>query len=317
MTTRRRSASILLSRDWLLAALAVLLAAVVCVGLGAWQYGRFQDKQERRDLITANMRAAPVPLEELLPSEGSAVPAGAQWRTVRLTGRYCTEPRCVLYVRNRSLNGQVGFWQLVPFRTDSGTLLVVRGWVPMQSTRSQPQDPPPVPPGEVTLTARLRPAEPVLRGRTNPPGQVQTVTPAAISGQLPDLPGLRTEAYGELVKQTPASSPAPYAVAPPEVDLGPHLAYAVQWWLFAMFFPVAWVIRARAALREASSPTGADPPRSEAHPGSGTPPGSESTHRRAHAPQGTARAAPGARRHRSRSRDEEEEDAILDGRSPL
>lgn len=67
-----------------------------------------------------------------------------EWTPVTLHGSYCTSDDCVLYVRNRQLEGQVGFWQLAPFTTEDGTtMLVVRGWVPSVSgaSRSRPTRP--------------------------------------------------------------------------------------------------------------------------------------------------------------------------------
>ena len=199
MSGRSPRAQILLSRDTLLALLLVLLCAAICVGLGRWQYGRFETKRDAAAVIEQNYEAAPVPLADALPDPTTPLPDGERWRVVEMHGSYCTDPGCVLYVRNRPLNGDVGFWQLVPFTADDGTtLFVVRGYVPTQETASAPLDPPAVPSGELTLTVRLRPAEGSI-DRANPPGQVQTVTPTA------SCPTGRP---------APASSPVPTASSP-------------------------------------------------------------------------------------------------------
>ena len=54
MTDRSARRRILLSRDTLLGLVVVLLLAAVCVSLGLWQYGRFEDK---RDALKARMLA--------------------------------------------------------------------------------------------------------------------------------------------------------------------------------------------------------------------------------------------------------------------
>ena len=56
-----------------------------------------------------------------------------QYARVRATGRYDAAHQ--LLVRNRPLEGQVGYYVLTPLVTDAGpALLVDRGWVPAGAT---------------------------------------------------------------------------------------------------------------------------------------------------------------------------------------
>ena len=332
MSGRSPRAQILLSRDTLLALLLVLLCAAICVGLGRWQYGRFETKRDAAAVIEQNYEAAPVPLADALPDPTTPLPDGARWRVVEMHGSYCTDPGCVLYVRNRPLNGDVGFWQLVPFTADDGTtLFVVRGYVPTQETASAPLDPPAVPSGELTLTVRLRPAEGSI-DRANPPGQVQTVTPTAIAAELPDGStgtSLVTGAYGELAAEDPAGA-RPQALERPDTSLGPHLSYAFQWWIFALFFPGALVYRTRKQLQDAAADEKASrEDRSPAGDGPGSAPATSSTDAadpapatgptrssREHRPVTAEHDHHRSRRARRRSHDEEEEDALIDHQEP-
>lgn len=268
--TRGRARDVLATRSWALAALGVVAAMIACVLLGIWQFHRFEAKSARADLIDRNYSASPTTLDALLPRPDSVLPAQDAWRTVRLTGEYCTDPDCILYARNRPYNGEVGFAQLVPFRTADGTMMVARGWVPMKETGSAPDSPPSVPTGRRTIVVRVRPTEPVLKDRTNPPGQIQSIAPEEFVPREREQPGLRTGAYGEMVSEDPAASPRPTAFPRPDTSLGPHLSYAFQWWVFALFFPVAWIVRARRAVLDAqapdpgsvaSGPAGTDPDR--------------------------------------------------------
>ena len=298
---RRR---LLVSRETLLGLLLVLVLAAVCVGLGLWQYGRFEDKRDSAEVIEANYDAAPVPLEQVLGSRDSALPASEEWTPVQMEGRYCTDPGCVLYVRNRQLSGEVGFWQLAPFRAEDGTtLLVVRGWVPQDSEESVPASPPPVPEGEITVTARLRPAEPVL-DRVPPEGQAHSVNPAQIAQQLDlDADALVAGAFGELEAEQPEAE-RPQALEAPETGLGPHLSYAFQWWIFALFFPVALVVRLRRQLQDLDEEDAAreadGPSRSDS-----TPRERSARARTDHRPRRAVHAP-------RRGQDEEEEDALID-----
>ena len=226
------------------------------------------------------------------------------WSPVEMQGSYCTDPGCVLYVRNRQLSGEVGFWQLAPFRAEDGTtLLVVRGWVPQDSEESVPASPSPVPDGEITVTARLRPAEPVL-DRVPPEGQAHSVNPTQIAQQLDlDADALVAGAFGELATEQPEAE-RPQALEAPETGLGPHLSYAFQWWIFALFFPGALVVRLRRQLqdldeedaaREADGPSGSD----------STPRERSARARTDHRPRRAVHAP-------RRGQDEEEEDALID-----
>lgn len=298
MTRRSARRRVLLSRETLLGLLLVLLASAICVALGFWQFGRFEGKRDAAATIEANYSAPPVPMAEVLQTPDAPLPATQEWTPVELQGSYCTDPGCVLYVRNRQLGGDVGFWQLVPFTTDDGsTLLVNRGWVTSQGQRSAPADPAPVPEGELGLTVRLRPAEPVL-DREIPEGQVHSVNPPQIEGLLPATGGeMIRHAYGDLVTEDP-SSPRPAELPDPDTSLGPHLSYSVQWWIFALFFPGALIYRTRRAIQDldaedADADADGDP--------AGTHPRRTTDHR----PQRQAHS-------RRRGRDEEEEDALID-----
>jgi cytochrome oxidase assembly protein ShyY1 len=297
MTRRTSRLRIIFSRDTLVGLAVVLLAAALCVGLGFWQFGRFEHKRDVADTVAAHYDAEPVALGTVLPTAGAALAPADDWTPVEVRGEYCTDPGCVQYVRNRQLSGEVGFWQLVPLRTDDGfELLVVRGWVGSQSEASAPLESPPIPDGEVTVTVRMRPAEPVL-DREIPAGQVHSVNPPQIEGILPETGStMVTGAYGELVTEDP-DGPRPAALPAPDTSLGPHLSYAFQWWIFALFFPAALIYRTRRTIldHEAEEHAEGDGDGDTVHPHEPTD----------HRPRREVRT-------RRRSQDEEEEDALID-----
>jgi cytochrome oxidase assembly protein ShyY1 len=55
-------------------------------------------------------------------------------------------------------------------------------------------------------------------------------------------------AYGVLAEESPGPATAPTPLPRPDVDLGPHLSYFVQWWGFAL---AAYLIWAALLVREA------------------------------------------------------------------
>lgn len=320
MSDRSARRRLLLSRDDLLGLVAVLVLAAVCVGLGFWQWGRFEDRRDQAAVVEANYEAAPIPLDEAMPDPQAPLPTSETWTPVQMRGSYCQDPDCVLYVRNRQIGGQIGFWQLVPFTAEDGTtLLIVRGWVPEDSTASSgsiPADPPAIPSGEVTVTARLRPAEPVL-DRVPPPGQAHSVNPPQIASLLSlEYTALVTQAYGDLVAEDPAG-PRPTALEAPDTGLGPHLSYAFQWWVFAAFFPAALVFRVRKQFQDLDAEEAEDTETSgTAAVPHETADGADTTQPGADAPVGRTPDHRHRRavRTRKRGQDEEEEDALIDQR---
>ncbi|WP_422117570.1 SURF1 family protein [Brachybacterium sp. UNK5269] len=310
MTSRSSRLRSLLGRETLLGLVAVLVLGGVCVALGFWQFGRYEDRRDAAAVVEANYAAAPVPLETVLSDPAEPLASQDDWTPVALDGSYCTEADCVLYVRNRQLSGEVGFWQLVPFRSEDGaTVLVVRGWVPQADDGSVPADAPAVPAGELTATVRMRPAEPLL-DRELPTGQVHSVHPPQIAALLGLPPSsLVTGAYGELADEEPSAA-RPAALPAPDTSLGPHLSYAFQWWIFALFFPGALVFNLRqryqdlAAGEQDAASAGAGPlPAPAADPAATA---AETTDLR---PRRAVRA-------RRRGHDEEEEDALIDRQAP-
>jgi cytochrome oxidase assembly protein ShyY1 len=172
------------------------------------------------------------------------------WRPVRVRGVY--EPDRTVLVRNRPLDGVYGYEVVVPLRTATGSLLLVdRGWVPNGATGAEPDAVPAPAAGAVEVVGRLRPGEPPL-DRDPPPGQELRIDLARITARLGE-PVYGTYAVLAHESPEPASRPAPLPA--PELDLGPHLAYAVQWWGFAA---AAYVLLGYYLLEEARRRADAD-----------------------------------------------------------
>lgn len=218
-----------------------ILFALACVYLSQWQFDRNEHRAEQLALVESNYNAEPVSLPELIGEDG-AMPADAEWHPVRLRGEYLTDDQ--LLVRNRPHGGTSAFEVLVPFRDESGSILIVdRGWVP-PAEDSSPSAVPSPPQGEATVIVRLRPGEPLpTSGRTAPEGQVPTINLPEIAKRV-DL-DIVTGGYGRLVSEDPAPDAALGGFDSPTDDPGPHLSYAIQWILFAImgFAFIGYMIR--------------------------------------------------------------------------
>lgn len=259
----RREASAALAlfrrRQWLLALIGVVALTVAFVFLGRWQMQRHEAKVARRDLVNANYDARPGQLADVL-SQGRALPSGDQWRPVSASGTYLTEH--TLLVRNRLSDAGNGYEVMVPLRTAAGVLLVDRGWIPAGSDASKPNSVPSAPTGTVTVVVRLRPGEPP-EGRAAPAGQVLRIDLPQIEGIL-RAGGVEEPifgAYGVLARETPAVATAPRLLPRPDVGLGINLAYALQWWAFAIAGYVLLAVAAVREVRRGAAVHGADAPR--------------------------------------------------------
>jgi cytochrome oxidase assembly protein ShyY1 len=228
-------------RRWLGWLVLASLFAVACVGLSEWQFNRRGEKLAAIAKIERNYNQEPANLE-LLAANPNTFSQTLEWRPVNMTGRYLVDQ--LTLVRNRPNDGQPGFLEIVPFKTDSGSVIVVeRGWLPTGNKQDSPDVVPAPDARERTIVARLRLAEPKL-DRGAPIGQIPSI-------YLPEMKKRSGEkvfyvkTYVRLVSETPGSAAYPTAMAMPELDEGNHLSYAFQWLAFALmaFGALTWAVR--------------------------------------------------------------------------
>jgi len=221
-----------LSKRWAGYLALTIVFAIVCCLLGAWQFARRDEARAKIDKIDANYDTAAVPLGDVL-ADTSAFEDSQEWTPVEMTGTYLVDEE--LLVRSRPYGGRPGFEVLTPLQLDDGSIFIVdRGWVPTGERQDSPDVVPAAPDGEITVEARLKPTEPTLTGRSAPDGQVATIHLETIA----DLVGgdVYSGAYGLLISEDPApDEQRPFAAIRPERDEGPHLSYALQWYVFAAF----------------------------------------------------------------------------------
>ncbi|WP_037636277.1 SURF1 family protein [Streptomyces katrae] len=256
-----------LTRQWVCLTLVALALIPAMIKLGFWQYHRHEHRVAQNELIASNLSAKPVPMTEVT-SPGHRVPRADYWRAVTATGTYDTAHEVVVRMRTDN-DDKVGFHVLTPLvLADGRVVLVNRGWV---AGGDDPRAYPPVPAapsGEVTVTGRLKADETSggsgIKDRKGlPDRQVMLINSAQQAEYLgkPVLGG-----YLELTAPAPAGG-SPETVADPDHDsIGPHMAYAVQWWLFAAAVPVGWLVLVRREKRDrsAAAAAGATPEREPA-----------------------------------------------------
>lgn len=225
-----------------------VLVATTCVALGVWQIARLHQRQQFNATVREGLSASAIPVDNLL-SDGVDAEA-VRYRRVEATGMYDTANGFVLYGRTQS--SQAGNHLLTPLRlADGRAILVDRGWVPLELDDPGAAAAAP-PPGEVRVEGVLFSSEGDPPGEVGKAGTTQTtlakVDLARIQSQLPYR---IAPDYLLLQRQFPAQSkrfpePAPL----PELSDGPHLSYAVQWFIFAVIAVTGFVVLARRESRD-------------------------------------------------------------------
>ncbi|MCD9142343.1 SURF1 family cytochrome oxidase biogenesis protein [Streptomyces albireticuli] len=240
----------LLSRQWVILTLVGLVLIPVMIKLGFWQFHRHEHRVARNDLVARSLSADPVPVTELT-RPGRTVPREDVWRQVTASGTYDTKGEVVVRMRTDA-NGKSGYWVLTPLvLADGRAVLVNRGWIPATGDLTRFPEVPAPPSGKVTVTGRLRADETDSSGIKDtaglPPRQVMRVNSERQAKELhrPVLAG-----YIEQTAPEPGDRGPVLVPAPDHDSIGPHMAYAVQWWLFTAFVPVGWVILVRRERRD-------------------------------------------------------------------
>lgn len=232
-----------LTRRWLGILAMTIVFAATCTALGQWQFARRAEARAAIALLDANYDSTPRSVSAVLGSTTNSDET-LKWTPVKLTGRYLTDR--VVYVRTRIGPEGVGFEQLVPFLDNSGFVLIVnRGWVPADDSNSRPVEPPAIPRVGVTVVARLMPTEPVIPGRDAPDGQIATIHVPTLASRLnnPTFEGWYARVDSEDPKTVTGA-----VWSKPVLDEGPHLSYALQWYVFAAmgFVGYGWALRKEA-----------------------------------------------------------------------
>ncbi len=218
--------------QWLALFVVVIAFAYLCFTvLAPWQLGKNTRTSRENNQIASSLNTGPVPLTSVLPHQDSSAP-DAQWRRLTATGHY--RPEAQVLVRLRTDDGDPSYEVLTPFAVDGGpTVLVNRGYI--KAGEGVPPFAAP-PPGTVTITGRLRDAEPVMSGKEPFKQDGITQVYSISSTQIAQLTGVPlTSEYLQLVDGQPGGLGV---IALPHLDAGPFLSYGIQWIAFGIVAPI-------------------------------------------------------------------------------
>jgi surfeit locus 1 family protein len=214
------------------------------IWLGFWQLQRLDERREFNDTVAERTEQPPEELLDVL-ADPAFDPSDAEWRAVTASGTWLDAQ---VQWFNRSQNGRAGDNVLTPLLLDDGTIVMVnRGFVPLGTDIPDP------PTADTEVVGRIRPPQVRQRGQLTDGGagegpvtEVRRIDLDQIGAQLP---GPVAPVYLDLVSSRPEVGPAdPTPVPPPSLDDGPHLSYAMQWWIFAVCVLIGWVLAVRRSI---------------------------------------------------------------------
>jgi surfeit locus 1 family protein len=230
---------VLFSRRWLLPTVLVILGVALLVRLGFWQLDRREQRQTRNIELARQLAQSPVHLD------GSPLPGAINgWRDRQVTvrGEFDFSQQVVILAQN--YQGRPGVHLVTPLRIEGSdqAILVNRGWVPSREAVAG------------NLASYNEPGSVKISGTIQLPQSLPRAAPASERGRQSewyrvDIPAIQAQLpYPVMpfyVQQSPAADGAgslPYRIAG-EVDLGegPHLGYALQWFLFSLILLVGYL----------------------------------------------------------------------------
>jgi cytochrome oxidase assembly protein ShyY1 len=211
---------------WLFSHLFALSVVGLFIVLGFWQLNRLADRKQANEVIESRVDQ---PIELIAAPDGGADGAELDYQAVTATVRYL-EPDFVR-IGNRSQGGAAGLHVVAIVELADGSALALnRGFVPANAEVELE----PVPNGAAAVTGWLRKTverESFGVADTGQGAVLPRLDTEQISARLGrDLPPVWLQlSAGDQRGLITFPDPVPL----PSIDQGPHLSYAVQWFIFA------------------------------------------------------------------------------------
>jgi surfeit locus 1 family protein len=237
---------------WIVSHIFVLCLVVAMISAGFWQLRRLDEKQARNERIESRTSQPVVPVEDLMTVGDTDAVADVEYRRVEAVGTYLLDEQVL--VRSRSYEGAPGSWVVAPLQLDDGTVVAVnRGWISNSGQLTEVPDAYDRPTGAVTVVGMVRRPETKGRiGATDPAeGELADLARLDVARLDQQVDGDLLPGYVQLESQDPAlTAEDPTPVPREPLDEGPHLNYAVQWFIFTTVAIVGYPLILRRRARE-------------------------------------------------------------------
>lgn len=238
---------------WIVGHIVCLALVVAFVNLGFWQLRRLHEKRVRNHLIREREAAPPASLDDALRAGADR----AVYRRVRVEGRWDAED--TVLVRSRSLDGESGYHVLTPLVVGDEAIIVNRGFAPIGGG------------GEPAILAAVRPKSDFRvridgllraserRGAFGPKdpatGRLTVISRLDVQRLQQQVDVRLVPVYLQRQASAPPEGDIPRVLPLPATDEGPHLSYAVQWFIFATVGTIGWPLLLRKQSRDLAAET--------------------------------------------------------------
>jgi len=241
---------------WLAGHVVALVAVVIFFLFGSWQLGRLDERRETNQTIQERTFGPPMALADAIALWQEA-PNEVEYQRIAVGGTYRFEDE--FFVGPSSLDGASGFRVVTPLEANGSVVMVVRGWVSLDTAgpplAGEVRSGPGVVDGyvlrdEVTFRGVPRLGNDVGAGRA---GRIDIATLAPVPDPVPFY----------IVQQLPEEGAR--ALGDPSFDEGRHLSYAFQWFAFSGVTAIGYVVlmvRTGTRRRPRRRPTASGAPRS-------------------------------------------------------
>ena len=245
----------LLRPKWVVFHVAIVALIVGMMSAAAWQFSKYQARNDFKAVVAERKTAEPEPLIGLL--QQNLQPSDIEWRRLTASGSYV--PGRQLREINVSLAGKVGVNVLTPFQIDNGPIVLVnRGFTVDE------QAIPEAPSGNVIIGGTARTSRQRRTGELSDNGstdndEVRRIDLAVIEQRLGTAVA---PIYLDLIASKPPQDDTLAPIPPPDLGSGPpHLSYTFQWIIFSLCAAGGWVFAVRKSARNRlDAPTALDAP---------------------------------------------------------
>ena len=221
-----------------------IVVSTICIRLGFWQLSRREERLARNEMLADRLGAQPAPAFDAIRNS-----ATAQFRRAIASGTYDFANEFA--VASRTNQGSPGVHIVTPLRIAGRdtAILVNRGWVysPDAMTvdlgRWKEAD-------TATATGYLLALPRNGRGAVSTPTAPRTVRRLDADSIAKRLPyPVAPFLLVQTAAPRSAADSATVRVSAPPLDEGPHLGYAIQWFMFALIGLVGAAMTVRADRR--------------------------------------------------------------------
>jgi surfeit locus 1 family protein len=239
----------LFGRQWLISTLVVLAGMAVLARLGIWQLDRLEQRRARNVELRQALEATPL---DLAAYQMPASTDELKNRDVVVRGKFDYSQQ--VYLKLQSWNGRPGGHLVTPLVIEGGetAVLVDRGWIPdsdaaVENWSKYKESSIATINGYIGLTQTLDAPEAGGNQPAMPQLEWYRIDVEAIAAQMsyPLLP------FYVVQRPLPNGNTEPPFRSEREIDLseGPHLGYAIQWFIFALMLGGAYMVYVNKSLK--------------------------------------------------------------------